>query len=685
MPSFFRSKSILTFLFFLNFASLWSQETSDLKSILLKPTETEYKIGGNVSIYVDADKSKTIEEISLLKESDFEIYKDLNLGFSQNAYWIRIVLMNESDLTKKWYLEVGHPVLDHVDLYIPRANGSYLVKKEGDSHLFRERAIKYRNFVFDLEASSLPNPKGKNVYFLRVESESTVSVPLTILSELSFTNQIVYEQFVFGIYYGLIFVMVLYNLFLFFAVRDLSYFFYVIYIACFGLLQMSLNGLAFQFVWPDSVWLASYAPTFLIPLLPITVLLFTRYFLLTSQNSPIIDKFLKFSLILGSILTVVSLFVKISTIISILAIYAMLNVPIVLGAAMNSLASGYRPAMYYLIAWLTLLTGGILYGLKSFGLLPAVFITNYGLQIGAALEVILLSFALASRINTIKQEKEEAQAKALEMQTLLTDSYKSINVKLEQIVEERTRDLNDSLKLMKADLAMAQKLQQRTLPKLDFEAKTLSIFTYYLPMAEIGGDFYDIHELAPGHFRFFLVDATGHGVQAALLTMAIKAEYESLKNIRSKPSHILEILNDECIRKYRSMNMIFSAILADIDLNEKTLSFSSAGHPPQIIRQSSVTSPLKAQGRIIGLKKDVSYQAVDVPISSGDRIFFFSDGVFEEFDQNRKEFGEERVFSCLSKNDPIDRVAEDLISEVKHYVGPRGLQDDLTLLTIEVN
>lgn len=391
--------------------------------IILTDDKDQYDIGKSVSFYVDRSKDLTIEDIvEGKKDIKFAIPEKTNFGITDFAYWVRIPLQNKSRNVRSWYLEISHPVLDHVDLYLPSKSG-YTVKKAGDKLLFREREISHRNFLFELPLHNDGELGIESVFYLRVESESTISLPIQILSEKAFANRNATEQFIFGLYYGLIFVMALYNLFLFFTVKDLSYFFYVLYIVTFGLLQMSLNGLAFQFVWPNSTWLASYAPTFLIPLLPVFVILFSRYFLITYENTPRVDKILIISSMVGIVLTIVSIFVKISSILWVLAVYAMLNVPLVLGCAFYVLNKGYRPAIYYLIAWLTLLSGGILYGLKSFAVLPDVFLTNYGLQIGAGLEVILLSFALASRINTIKREKEEAQAKTLEMQKILTESY----------------------------------------------------------------------------------------------------------------------------------------------------------------------------------------------------------------------------------------------------------------------
>lgn len=329
---------------------------------------------------------------------------------------------------------------------------------------------------------------------------------------------------------------------------------------------------------------------------------------------------------------------------------------------------GARICFFSLVINLTTVANDVLY-LNKF--IDSIYLVPYGVLALVLSQCVLL----ASRFS-----------KGFVLAEDLGEELKKLNVNLEQIVIERTENLNESLKLLKGDLSLAKKLQQKTLPTLNLNGKNVSIHPYYLPMSEIGGDYYDIFELEPGYFRLFLVDATGHGVQAALLTMTIKAEFESIKFIKDQPSRILELLNAACCQKYKSLNVIFSAVLADIDLNNNVLYYSSAGHPPQVLKQKQDGADyLYSRGPIIGLKKEATYKNLTVPLLSGNRIFFFSDGIFEEFDQEKKEFGENRVLSILSRNTGIQEVAEDLISELQIFVGPRGFQDDVTLLAVEVH
>ncbi|TGN18628.1 7TM diverse intracellular signaling domain-containing protein [Leptospira idonii] len=528
---------LLLFLFsFCTTFSVFSETISN--PITITDEKETYEISPNVSVFIDEQKKMEIGDILGLEDSRFVFPEKLNFGISDSAYWLKIPVQNKSEGFKKWYLEVGHPVLDKLDLYIPK-NHFYTKKSLGDKFPFYEREINHRNFVFDLWNE---NNQGKEedvlVYYLRIESESTVNLPLTILSEKEFTNRNSAEQFIFGLYYGLILVMAIYNLFLFFTIRDLSYFFYVFYILTFGLLQMSLNGLAFQFVWPDSPWLASYAPTFLIPLLPVCVILFSRYFLLTFEYAPFIDKVLKTSAFFGIVLTVISLFVKISSILWVLGVYAMVNVPLVLGIAIYVLKKGYKPAIYYLTAWMTLLAGGVLFGLKSFGILPAVFVTTYGLQIGVAVEVVLLSFALASRINMIKKEKEDAQAKTLEMQKILTESYARFvprdflaNLGKESILDVRLGDqIQKEMAVLFCDIRSFTTLSEQMTPEQNFNFIN-SYLSRMSPIIQRHNGFIDkfIGDAIMALFQRNALDAVAAGVEMQLYLKEYN-QYRSTRN-----------------------------------------------------------------------------------------------------------------------------------------------------------
>ena len=169
---------------------------SDAETILLNHENPSYEIAKQAKVFIDDEKSYTIEKILTLPESDFVPHKNFNFGLSKKAYWIKFQAIPDNS-NQDWLLEISHPVLDHVDLYIPEDNGNYSVKKSGDALPFHNRTIKHRTFVFEL-----PLKESKtNIFYIRVSSESTVSVPMRIWNEKAMTENRADEQMIFGIYY----------------------------------------------------------------------------------------------------------------------------------------------------------------------------------------------------------------------------------------------------------------------------------------------------------------------------------------------------------------------------------------------------------------------------------------------------------------------------------------------------
>lgn len=445
--------------------------SDELEVISLKEENQSYDIAKQARVFVDDKGSYSFEQIKSLPESSFQPHKNFNFGLSKKTYWIKMQIQSLS-VDQDWLLEVAHPVLDHVDLFTPQVDGTYTTTFYGDTLPFYDRHFKHRTFLFELPLKT-NDPK---TFYLKVSSESTVSIPMKIWNEKAMTEHKSDEQILFGLYYGLILAMALYNLFLFIYVKDLSYLFYVMYIVSFGLLQMSLNGLAFQYVWPNSTWLASYAPTFLIPFSVSFIIQFTRYFILSAKNSPRMDKFFKVWVWLGIILTVNAMVVSISSILWIIVAYILFGLPFMIGTAIYVWRKGYKPAAYYLISWSAFFIGGLLYSFKSLGILPNIFITTYGIQIGGAMEVILLSIALAARINMMKKEKEDAQKYAIEMQTLLANSYARFvpkqflsNLGKDSILDVKLGDqISKEMTVMFADIRSFTDLSEKMTPEQNF-------------------------------------------------------------------------------------------------------------------------------------------------------------------------------------------------------------------------
>ena len=213
----------------------------------------------------------------------------------------------------------------------------------------------------------------------------------------------------------------------------------------------------------------------------------------------------------------------------------------------------------------------------------------------------------------------------------------------------------------------------------------LKIIPLYIPMSEVGGDYYDINQVNEFTYRIFLADATGHGVQAAMITMAIKGIYDNIKNFELSVNEILNIFNNEYIEKYISLNSFMTAIIIDIDIRNQKLKFASAGHPAGVHFGKAGIQLLEKTGKLIGVKKDNEYKSGDLDFLRGDRLYIFTDGIFEEFNSQEEEFGEEKLYSILSENAnlSIEESLQEVLTRLDQFLDGKEKQDDISMLGIE--
>src|SRR3990172_1895051 len=373
--------------------------------VILEPDRGEYSLAPHLEILEDRENKWTIEDATsaALYDKFIPNNKESNpsFGFTNSAYWVRFTVKNNTK-EKEHLLEIALPLLDRIDLYIPEDKGGHAIKKTGRLLPFKERDIKHRNFVFNLPAHT----GDEQTYYLRFKTESVMSFPMTLWSKGSFYEKDDDEYIALGIYYGIIFVMVLYNLFLFFSLRDKNYLFYILYIASHGLFQVVMNGIAYEYLWPNSIWWNQRANMFFAGVAGFWAAKFTRSFLTTEKYTPKLDKALLILMIWSSLAAVLSLIVSYSIIVKIVTLLAASLVLIILPSGILCWQKGYHPSKYFTIAWSSFLGGIFLVVLTDIKVLPLNFITWYSMQIGSAFEVVLLSLALADRINILKKEKE---------------------------------------------------------------------------------------------------------------------------------------------------------------------------------------------------------------------------------------------------------------------------------------
>jgi len=250
------------------------------------------------------------------------------------------------------------------------------------------------------------------------------------------------------------------------------------------------------------------------------------------------------------------------------------------------------------------------------------------------------------------------------------------------------KSLRLSYETVQEDLQIAKIIQRNVLPPDDLSIHGLDLKTHYLPFREVSGDIYDINEITPGYVRIFLADAPGHGIQAALITMIIRSEYEKLKRNAGDPSEVLKALNRNFIHSYESLHNYFSCIVVDIDINNRKLAYSSAGHPEQVLIQNKKLIPLPATGILAGDVFESDYKLKEFTFDDGDKVLVFTDGLYERMNEEMEKSVKKVILSSLesSRMYHVSDLFESLLETLEKYHRDRVLDsrhDDITLIAIE--
>ena len=204
-------------------------------------------LGRVMQVFEDPDGSASIARISgPAFASHFKPHQAdvLNAGYSTSAFWLKVDLHYIAmplAAPRTWLLELAYPPLDHLELYLPDAAGVYhLVQRTGDALPYSSRQIEQSNYLFELPMQ----PDQSLTVYLRLQSEGSVQAPLSLWSTQAYMEALPAKIYVLGLIYGVLLGMLVYNLFIYISVRDISYLWYILYIASFGLYQLSVNGAA---------------------------------------------------------------------------------------------------------------------------------------------------------------------------------------------------------------------------------------------------------------------------------------------------------------------------------------------------------------------------------------------------------------------------------------------------------
>jgi signal transduction histidine kinase len=466
-----QSKIVIALLCFyiLQGSSLHAQE---IKTVLYDVHQT-YQPRQQVYYLWDKGHSMTFEQVnsSVNKGKFIHAGKEaINFGISDNDIWFRIAVKSiVPEKQKEWFFELAYPHFDSLEFYFQNEKGEWQKQLSGDQTSFSSRQLFNRNFVFPVSFTDTTT----KVFYFRIGGAGSRQFPLYIQSPQTFyTAQEKISMLYGGIFFGTILVMLFYNLFIYFSLKEKTYIYYVLTNASIFVFYLGYTGYGFQYIWTDYYWINTKIIPMAAMLTGITTIVFTKAFLDTKKYIPWINNVFCVFIVAYVIELSFLFFVSYSVALTAASLLAFLSSVLILFSSYTVWFKGNKPARFIAFAFSFYLFGIILLSLNIIGFIHRSFFVAHAMEIGTSIEITLLSLALSDKFSLLKKEKEEAQ-------TELIDVQRTANEELEKKIERRTEKINQQ----KIELQESNKAKDKLLSIISHDLKgPLSSFQTLLSM-----------------------------------------------------------------------------------------------------------------------------------------------------------------------------------------------------------
>jgi len=416
-PQFFLRQMLF---FFLTLMSMFCVPLSGSAQppLVLTDEQHEYPLGLYAVFFKDETRKLSIDDVTSPKYArQFMANSEEvpNFGLAHAACWVRFRVRNETRQTTHWRLQMAYPHISYVDLYLPNPEtykDRFAVKRSGAKIPFHEWDTAHRLSVFTLV---LP-PQGERTYYLRVENDEGIILQMALWSDEAFFEHTCSEQLWYGFYFGSLIIMACYNLFVFISLRDRSYLYYVLFVIAWGCKELCVEGFSYQYLFPDAPNWNELLGMLCGPLSAFFGLRFASNFLHMATHSPRLNRLVTILCIGWITLSGASCFIEPGRVAGVINIVSLCTLGMILIVPIKFWYDGYRPARYFVLAWSVFLVTALTAVLATMGFLPAHTLLIKSYQIGVVLLMLLLSWALADRINELKSQAEQKRLRMLELQ-----------------------------------------------------------------------------------------------------------------------------------------------------------------------------------------------------------------------------------------------------------------------------
>lgn len=403
---------------------------------LPQSTEEEALHADEFKVFEDLEGHISIQEIigndsvqSLFQKDFLHTNQYLN-----TSYWLKIEITAEHDISKRWLFEFTDPHVAHLDFYQVRDDSIISSGKSGYHHPFYNREYRHKNFVYDI----YPEKGHPITLYLRINSNLHTGFEAKVYTTQEFSDYSLLEYYLLGGFYGIIFILALYNFFLYFTTKEENYIFYVLYILSCAIYAFTEDGIGFHIIWPNSPSVNIWIDRLAAPLLLTCFLFYYIRFIELNRHYPKILKYILASVAVYFLYAIANGFENIKG-----SFLYIIPYFITYFSAIRIYLKGYKPARFFIVGFSVILLSFITYYLRVEGIVPSTIFNIYIFNFGFIIEAVMLSVALGDKIKITKAEKDKAQNKLIDALKRSEKLKDKVNRELEEKVAERTTDLNN--------------------------------------------------------------------------------------------------------------------------------------------------------------------------------------------------------------------------------------------------
>lgn len=393
-------------------------------------------------LHIDRQHKLSIDDIlSPSNQLEFSPLAGQNhkFEFHQETLWFRINVSNNNAYDLKQLLEFNFPLLDDLGVYIVHKHSKRLLARfdGNNTQSFNSRLYQHSNFIFPV---TLP-AKSDLIFYFRVQSDRYAAAEATLWQPNAFAEQDRLTYFLICLYLGLLISLICYSLFLFILNHDSHYIYYALFSSAMLLAVGSYQGIWFELFWPTLPHWQTMSIPISFAVSGLFAALFSRSFLQTKSDAPILDKAFIYIGIAFVLTFCATPFIASTISMQIIALCALIFTLIAMTTAIVLSIRGSWLGRIYLISWLAFLVGVALFSAQALDWLPNNHWTHNSIIYGSTLEIIMLFFTLAQKITLLNKETNISRQEMFKTQNQLLDTLRNNDRELFNLVKKRTTTL----------------------------------------------------------------------------------------------------------------------------------------------------------------------------------------------------------------------------------------------------